>query len=1298
MKNVSHHFRAKIISFIMACAVIVTALPVTSHAVTAHASTNSATVNSAAVTADKINSAVKGKKISSITLGAKVRKINQGAFSKAKNIKTIVIKTKQLSKSGVKGSLKKSKVTKVRIDVSKSNSTNKKYLNKYNKYFTKSNAGKKVKSDYIKHSVKCTINSAAVTAAKVNKAVKGKTVSTITLGAKVRKIHKGAFAKASKVKTIVIKTKKLNKAGVKGSLKKSKVTKVRIDVSKSNSTNKKYLNKYKKYFTKSNAGKKVKIDYIKHSGKYTVTYKLQYKGKKDPKKQHVSANKTISMPNANYERKGYRFAGWYTSKNPVNIKKPFLFDKSKITSDITLYGKWVNTKKDTDKDGLSDELEHYNKTNIHKKDTDGDGLTDYQEVVLVGTDPCKADTDNDGISDKDDDQDKDGLSNKKELKLKTDPTKADSDADGLSDGDEVNKYHTNPLNPDTDGDGADDGFEVRNGTDPLTIQKSFDIKVKPQTPDEGKTVTAGVDATVSPDGQAPDVNVSPVTPSENELVSKSIAGYLGSAYNFSTEGKLDSAELKFSYDTSLGNIGNDFQPRIYYVNEQTGELEELPDQTVSNGVVKAKTSHFSTYILLNKVAYDKVWENSIRKPDSTTGTVKNMSVMFVIDRSYSMNDNDPSNLRLKLTDNFVDKLSSGKDLAGLVSYTGKADTLQGLTGDYAAVKKSVDSIENDDDDNDYSGTNGSAGLDNALDELSADKSGNDRYIIFLTDGYDTWEQHYDKIISTAKSSNIKIFTIGLGDDIDESTLKDIAEKTGAAYLHAEAADDLSNVFDETAQASKDFNTDSNGDGISDYYTKLLYEGKLVLSNGRSLKGIDLSKANPNITNSTAADYDGDGIRNGDELSISTSKDGTRVYAVMKSDPLSSDGDGDGKSDKDEIAEGSNPLACDFQKSNSDELLNDDYYAYAVLTKKNANSSEFEKGSRAVLSTVFGVYNKRKLYRQIYSMYFYKYGDASLVDHYKAEEEKKMMEDTLDDVLSKLQKSGDPHSCISSVVSLMDKVKYGKNTEVERHLIYSKCSEEIKTIYTYYPDLGSVNLTTYQFKSYLLDVNVSGISSKLSKVGKGLSYASSALDCIKSIDEASKVSANLRVFEKNMDLLYWIINNADDCHARDGASDVLLEMTNKASAMMNNITQEVLNKATDIVIDALADCFVVVDVVKIGIDVTDCLLGISDDYKQLYEMYAYYYLGKSCDEYFKEDSWTSGNYYCASNESGYDCRRYLTNLAQVRILGEDKFCEYAKDDGLIKLTDNKKWDKASNDNKKRVKEIVNNMGLVITKGI
>ena len=88
-------------------------------------------------------------------------------------------------------------------------------------------------------------------------AFKGKKIRTVTIGKNVAVISKNAFKK-SKATKIIVKTTLLTKANVKGSLKGSKVRTVQVKVGKK-SLNKKYVKKYKKFFTKKNAGRKARV-------------------------------------------------------------------------------------------------------------------------------------------------------------------------------------------------------------------------------------------------------------------------------------------------------------------------------------------------------------------------------------------------------------------------------------------------------------------------------------------------------------------------------------------------------------------------------------------------------------------------------------------------------------------------------------------------------------------------------------------------------------------------------------------------------------------------------------------------------------------------------------------------------------------------------------------------------------------------------------------------------------------------------------------------------------------------------
>ena len=90
------------------------------------------------------------------------------------------------------------------------------------------------------------------------KAFTNKRIRTVTISKNVKKIRKYAF-KGSRAIKLIVKSKKLTKkASVKGSLKGSKIKTVQVKVG-SRKANKTYAKKYKKIFTKSNAGRKVSV-------------------------------------------------------------------------------------------------------------------------------------------------------------------------------------------------------------------------------------------------------------------------------------------------------------------------------------------------------------------------------------------------------------------------------------------------------------------------------------------------------------------------------------------------------------------------------------------------------------------------------------------------------------------------------------------------------------------------------------------------------------------------------------------------------------------------------------------------------------------------------------------------------------------------------------------------------------------------------------------------------------------------------------------------------------------------------
>ncbi|MGV6938643.1 S-layer homology domain-containing protein [Paenibacillus sp. CMM36] len=605
-----------------------------------------------------------------------------------------------------------------------------------------------------------------------------------------------------------------------------------------------------------------------------------------------ASNKTVTIPPINSEsstdirQNESTQTGGSTTSNTDTDKKS---KKNKI-----------DTKLDSDKDGLSDYKEEMIGTDKLKPDTDGDGLTDGQEVNLIGTNPLKIDTDGNGVNDGDEDSDGDGLTNAEEVKLGTNPGNKDTDFDGWDDAYELKKG-TNPLEADSDHDGLKDSIEEKLKMDPLNPDtngngikdgdESVEFKTEITSFERDSNVTPSVK--ITSDAKEATSTVITNVYGMDAFIDKDIPGYIGAPFEFTTDVKFATAAITFEYNPSLES--DDFRPEIFYYNKEKQLLEKVENQTYdpSTHSVTAIVPHFSTYILLNGKAWDAAWAKEIRLPkkDPSTERERKVDVVFSIDTSGSMAWNDPKKMRLQAVSNFVSKLEEN-DRAAIYQFDDDSVQRIALTSDKQSVQDAVYKVSG------YGGTNIYSALDSALIELEQNGEDNhDKFIVLLTDGQGTEDNDLiDDALQKAKSEKIAVYTIGLGDSIDEIMLKRIASETGGSYFHATTAESIDLAYDHVADETIDASLalDSDKDGIPDYFEingvrlsngKILY--RLYPDNDGNLYGLDPYNA----------DTDGDGIPDGEELVLASKNyDQDPVYFTLISDPTKKDSDGDGMSD------------------------------------------------------------------------------------------------------------------------------------------------------------------------------------------------------------------------------------------------------------------------------------------------------------------------------------------------------------------------------------------------------------------
>lgn len=985
------------------------------------------------------------------------------------------------------------------------------------------------------------------------------------------------------------------------------------------------------------------------------------------------------------------FAGWYTSEK---YDVPFDFS-TLITADTTVYASWTFDATDSDEDNLPDDVEDYLGLDPTTNDTDGDGLMDRLELEIA-TDPKIVDTDIDGITDYDEDYDGDGLTNGDEVELGSSPMYSDTDLDWLNDYEEINMYKTNPNDDDSDDDGAKDGWEIENGFDPLVYNEFFAVEETSSPVSEVNPVSASVSLEL-PGDQVASVEITPMDASESPLISATIPGYLGQAYDFTTDATFETATLKFTYDANLGTIGDTFQPRIYYFNEAEGTFEELPNQIVEDGCVTVTVTHFSTYILLNKVEFDKVWEEEIRPPaEGSTTESAYLDMMLLIDCSGSMGpqgaNNDPENIRLEVAKQLVEKTGES-DRVAVISFGEYITLLTDFTNDKEATYSAINSVGNTDYET-YINKALSKGFE-VFDSSARENSV--KYMILLTDGKssDTVSNYADN----ASAKNITIFTVGLGSNLDEELLRDIATSTGGKYYHASVADDLYEIFETIEDETIDYTTDSNDDGISDYYTQLIYEGKLRPSNGSSaFIGINL---NYDKAGNLSDDYDGDGLTNGEELAVYFNESTGKVYLTMLSDPTLVHSDNDGVDDCTEVEDGQNPLKEDYYK-NSDvkQLLADNNFYYEDYVAMYDDSTFYQVDS-AFLGVITGLWNPEGLCRELMIEYFDQYGETTVnIDEVSEEISDDIWLDNLDRLLGYVDKIYDGSTQLiklkGDIKNLIDVVR---GHSVSREVIAEMYFVIVDTLSVYIDDIpvlvikettiGKATITALK-KSPLDTFDTSGL-----KLSVAFDVVNGAIDIADTVAAMSEVHANYAILSQNIDFLYEMYEYGTRPVIRYAAEDLINSLGEGFEEVMVEAIGEDVGELTLNIAKTVASCNPYVGAVTFVIDMLNLFTGLSDTIEREYQMVCYNSMVDSLDWLISDASNYSGSYRYDSEERLY---RYLVHLAQIRILGENTYIDFYSHGANTWFNDEEEIAEYVNDNIDWIKETAKDLHLTIHKDL
>jgi hypothetical protein len=171
---------------------------------------------------------------------------------------------------------------------------------------------------------------------------------------------------------------------------------------------------------------------------------------------------------------------------------------------------------------------------------------------------------------------------------------------------------------------------------------------------------------------------------------------------------------------------------------------------------------------------------------------------MLIDHSGSMEDGDKMPDAIDAALAFLDELEDGRDSLGVIAFDDAFTVLGDLQvvdeGVRADLRTQVGALYPD---------GGTAYYDAIYKATSMLKGVPGRKVVLaLTDGDDTSSSrtNLDKMIDYVQDSNVVVFTIGLGTDVQSATLARVAQETGGQYYEEPSGSDLARLYTDIAQS------------------------------------------------------------------------------------------------------------------------------------------------------------------------------------------------------------------------------------------------------------------------------------------------------------------------------------------------------------------------------------------------------------------------------------------------------------------------------------------------------------------